>query len=83
MTIQIALRIPDELVEQLDIVVAEGRYPTRTDAVRAAIQELAERERRRRIDAAIVDGYTRIPPTAAEEAWASAATREMISEEPW
>ncbi|MGH8931528.1 MAG: ribbon-helix-helix domain-containing protein [Egibacteraceae bacterium] len=83
MTSQLALRIPDELAQQLDGLVAEGRFATRTDAVREAIRELLDRERRRRIDEAIVAGYRRIPPTEEEERWAAAAGRDMIAEEPW
>lgn len=83
MTTQLALRIPDELTQQLDELVTSGRYPTRTDVVRAAIRDLLAREERRRIDEAIVAGYRRVPPTDDEERWASAAGREMIAEEPW
>lgn len=67
MTTQLALRIPDTLLAALDALVAAGRYPTRTDAARTAIVELVERDRRARIDEAIVAGYTRVPPTADEE----------------
>lgn len=83
MTVQIALRIPEGLVRALDALVAQGRYATRTAAVRTAVAELAEREERRRIDAAIVEGYTRVPPSDEEERWAAAAGREMIAEEHW
>ncbi len=37
MTTQIAVRLPDQLVEQLDALVAAG-HPSRSDAVRRAIE---------------------------------------------
>lgn len=67
----------------LDELVEEGRYRTRTDAVRAAIDALGAEERRRRIDEAIVAGYRRLPPTDDEDAQAAASSREMVAEEPW
>lgn len=55
MTIQIAVRLPDEMVEFLDKAVAEGRAPSRAAMVTSAL----EREMRRLIsesDAAILRG---------------------------
>lgn len=43
MTMQIAVRIPDEMAEQLDLAVAEGHAKNRTALVTAAL----ERELRR------------------------------------
>jgi Arc/MetJ-type ribon-helix-helix transcriptional regulator len=83
MTVQLALRIPDELAGRLSQLVTEGRYATRTEAVREAIAELLTREERRRVDRAIVAGYRRVPPGAEEEVWAEASGREFIAEEPW
>jgi Arc/MetJ-type ribon-helix-helix transcriptional regulator len=46
----------------LDSLVADGRFATKADAIRAAIEALLEADRQRRIDEAIVEGYRRIPP---------------------
>jgi hypothetical protein len=43
---------------------------------------LADRERLA-IDRAIVEGYTRIPPTPEEHEYARRSTLESIREEPW
>lgn len=83
MSKQIAVRIPDELVEQLERLVEEGEYPTIAEAVRAAVAELTERKQRQRLDQAIIEGYRRLPPTPEEEAWADAASREHVVEESW
>lgn len=39
-------------------------------------------DREAAIDAAIVEGYTRIPP-AEQDPWAEAAGRRSIAAEPW
>ena len=83
MTVQIALRIPDELNHELQRLVDEGRSLNRTEAIRAAITAYVASERRRAVDEAIVEGYRRIPPTEHEEAWVTESTREMLTEEQW
>lgn len=82
-TEQIAVRLPAELLSVLDDMVRRGTYANRAAAVRAGVRVLAEAERRRRVDESLIDGYTRIPPTPAEEAAAFASLRQAIAEEPW
>jgi len=83
MTQQLALRIPDRLAAELDEIVADGRFATRTEAVRFAIAQLVERERRTAVGEAIVAGYQRIPETDEELATAEENLRHLIAEEPW
>jgi Arc/MetJ-type ribon-helix-helix transcriptional regulator len=83
MTIQLALRIPDELATELDGLVSAGRFASRTEAVRNAIADLVEREGRRAVGDAIVAGYRRFPETAEEQATAEQNLRRLIIEEPW
>lgn len=83
MTTQLAIRLADDLVADLDDLVTAGRFANRTEVVRSALHSLIETERRRQIDDAIRDGYRRVPPTEAECRWADAAGRDMIAEEPW
>lgn len=82
-TEQIAIRLSEELLDQLDDLVAKGVYGSRAAAVRAGIEAITELERRRKTDRAVVDGYRRIPLTAAEQNAAVASLREAITEEPW
>ncbi len=82
-TEQIAVRVPTELLAETDELVSRGIYASRAAAVRAGLEAVAEAERRRAIDESIIDGYTRVPPTAEEDAWALASLREAIAEEPW
>ena len=82
-TEQIAVRIPEELLIELDELVRRGVYDSRAAAVRAGIEAISEIERRRATDAALIDGYRRVPPTEAEDRAAIASLREAIAEEPW
>lgn len=51
--------------------------------VRVGIEAMAAVEQRRRVDRAIVDGYSRLPPTEAEDHAAFVSLSEAILEEPW
>lgn len=80
---QLAARFEPELVAEVDRLVAEGRVGSRADALRLAMDEFLDAERRRRTGEAIVAGYQRIPQTDDEIAGAEASARAMIAEEPW
>ncbi len=80
---QLVARIPDAVLGQLDRLVAEGVFETRSDAVREALVQLIDRHRRAEIGRQIVEGYLRVPQTEEEFEWADAAGREMVEEEPW
>ena len=82
-TQQIAVRLPLPLLADLDELVASGAYRSRAEAVRAGVEAVTRLEQRRQIDRAIVEGYTRQPPTEAEDRAALASLREAILEEPW
>ena len=68
MSIQIAIRIPNALADQLEAVVASGRYDTKADAVRAALEALLDAERRADVGRRIVEGYQRVPQDEADVA---------------
>jgi len=61
MSEQIAVRIPDDLAESLEDLVASGRFETKAEAIRSALETLVDIERRRRIGQLIVVGYLRTP----------------------
>jgi len=83
MSKMITLRVSEDRLRRLDEVVSRNGYPTRSAALTAALERLIVEDERRAIDRAIVEGYTRIPPTAEEDAWAEWSTTESIREEPW
>ena len=76
MSKQIAAHIPDELAESLGDLVAAGRFETKAEAVRSALQMLVEGERRRRVGELIAEGYRRIPQ-GDDEDMASSARRTL------
>lgn len=82
-TVQIAVRIPADLLAAVDALIGDGIAENRADLVRGALERFVEESERIRIDQAITDGYQRIPVTADEEATAMAALRKSIAEEPW
>lgn len=83
MSIQIAIRIPDGLAAELEALVAGGRFETKADAVRAALEALVGDERRADVGRRIVEGYQRVPQGDADVASAHEAARHAIDEEPW
>ena len=83
MSVQIAIRIPDALAEQLEALVASGRFDTKADAVRSALEALLDAERRADVGRRIVEGYQRVPQDEADVAAAYQAATRSIDEEPW
>jgi len=83
MSEQIAVRLPEPLAESLDALVTGGRFTSRAEAVRAAIEALVDAEARRRVGVEIAAGYERVPQTDEEVAAATAGARRSIEEEPW
>jgi Arc/MetJ-type ribon-helix-helix transcriptional regulator len=83
MSEQIAVRIPDALAESLDDLVSEGRFETKAEAIRAALQTLIDQERRRKVGELIADGYRRIPQDEHELESRRRAAIRSIEQEPW
>jgi Arc/MetJ-type ribon-helix-helix transcriptional regulator len=83
MSIQVAIRIPDALAQELESLVSSGRFETKADAVRSALEALVDAERRADVGRRIVDGYQRIPQDDVEVASAHEAAARSIDEEPW
>lgn len=82
-TEQIAVRLPEKLLGELDALVASGVYESRAAAVRAGVEAITALEHRRQIDRAIVAGYQLTPPTALDHDAALVSLRDAIAEEPW
>lgn len=82
-TEQIAVRLPSSVLSEIDELVNGGVYPSRAALARAGIERLAAHERARMIDAAIVEGYRRQPPTDGETRAADASLRGAVMDEPW
>jgi Arc/MetJ-type ribon-helix-helix transcriptional regulator len=80
---QVVTRLDDKLVADLDGLVADGFVASRSEAVRMGLENLIEERRKARIDAQIVEAYTRQPQTEAELAGLDLETRSLVAEEPW
>ncbi|MDE3074601.1 MAG: ribbon-helix-helix protein, CopG family [Chloroflexota bacterium] len=80
---QLVTRLNDELLAELDKLVAEGVVASRSDAVRAGLLALVDQHRRRSIGRHIVDSYRRAPQTREELAGLDEATAALVLEEPW
>ena len=79
----ITLRMPDESVARVDALVDAEHYPSRASFIVEAIDRLVDEIEQREIDRNIVEGYTRIPQTEEELAWARASASRSIEAEPW
>lgn len=78
---QTLVQLTDGLLALLDERAAKtGR--SRSEIIRAAIERELAAEREAAIDAAIVEGYTRIPPGELDD-WAEASAKRSIADEPW
>jgi len=83
MSIQIAIRIPTDLADELESLVASGRFDTKADAVRFALEALIDAEQRADVGRRIVEGYQRVPQEDGDVAAAHQAAARSIDEEPW
>lgn len=83
MTVQLVTRIPDDVAAAIDDLVREGVFASRSDAVRAGLSVVIDRQRRLAVGRSIVDGYRRVPQAEDDLAWSDAASAAIIAEEPW
>ena len=80
---QLVTRVSDELIAQVDGLVAQGLIESRSDAVRTGLRQVVDDLRRRQVADAIVAGYRAYPQTADEIGWPDEATVAMIVDQPW
>lgn len=83
MTTQIAVKLPDEVVAAVDRLVDEGTFPSRSAAVRRALDGLLAASQRAAVDEAFARGFRDSPDTAGELADAMRLAVEAINDEPW
>ena len=80
---QIAVRLDLGLLADLDALIARGGFDSRAAAVRRGLEIVLRLAREAEIDAAVVAGYTRTPPTDWEDSHALVSMIQSIEEEPW
>jgi metal-responsive CopG/Arc/MetJ family transcriptional regulator len=77
---QTLVQLNDELLALLD-ERAGHLGVSRSELIRRAIAEFLTDEREAALDAAIVEGYARIPQE--DDPWSHASARRSIADEPW
>ena len=80
---QIITRVDDQLMAQLEAIVASGEAKSRSDAVRRALATMIDQRRRWLVGEAIAEGYRRVPETDEELRRAHENSRALVTEEPW
>jgi Arc/MetJ-type ribon-helix-helix transcriptional regulator len=83
MTRQIAVKLPDDLVDEVDRLVREGTFVSRSQAIRTGIEAMVAQQHRQEIDQRFRDGAGRLPETIADIDEATALAISSIQEEPW
>jgi metal-responsive CopG/Arc/MetJ family transcriptional regulator len=78
--VPIAIRLEETVINDIDTLIVDYEDLTRTDFIRDAITQAIERGRQRRIDRAIVAGYTSVPETAEERAWAAGSFADWAAD---
>lgn len=80
---QFVTRIDSDLAAQVDKLVEEGIFDSRSDAVRQALATMVEAHRRTKVGDGINEGYRRIPLTERQLDYIDRRAELMIEEEPW
>jgi metal-responsive CopG/Arc/MetJ family transcriptional regulator len=83
MSTQLAIRLPDELLRDLDWLVLRLDYDSRAEAMREALKRLIDQERRRQIDEQYVEAYTRMPQTEEEMADIPFQSWDLDGDDDW
>jgi len=83
MTVQIAVKLPDELLEAVDRLVASDRFASRSEIVRAGLQRMVAENAAQTIDRAFAEGFTRHPDSDEDIRRTTRLAIESIEDEPW
>lgn len=80
---KIAVKLPDGLVRDLDELVAQGLFSSRSSAVRRAVEMIVSGQRRDALEEAYANGYRQVPESESELAEAKRLATQAIDDEPW
>lgn len=83
MTIQIAVKLPDDLVGELDRLIERGDFDSRSHAVRAGLEAVVSARRRQELDRRYREAFDRVPESEEELREARRLAVDSIHEEPW
>ncbi len=80
---QIAVKLPDGLLRELDELVAQGLFSSRSSAVRRGVEIIVSGQRRDALEEAYANGYREVPESESELAEAKRLATQAIDDEPW
>jgi Arc/MetJ-type ribon-helix-helix transcriptional regulator len=80
---QIAVKLPVGLLRELDELVAQGHFSSRSSAVRRAVEIIVSGQRRDALEEAYANGYREVPESESELAEAKRLATQAIDDEPW
>jgi len=83
MTVQIAVKLPDELLAAIDRLVESHRFASRSDIVRAGLQRVIADDAAAIVDRAFVEGFARHPDSDADLRRATTLAIQSVEDEPW
>lgn len=83
MTKQIAIKLPDELVAEVDRLVERGAFASRSQAARDGLRAAVTAQRHRELDRQFRDAAARSPESDEEIAEATRLAIDAIEDEPW
>jgi Arc/MetJ-type ribon-helix-helix transcriptional regulator len=75
--------VDNQLVAEVDELVAHHVVASRSEAVRIGLEQLVDQTHRAKVAIKILDGYRRYPQDETAINPGDAAARAMIEEEPW
>lgn len=82
-TSQVAIKLSDSLLDELDRLVEQGAFDSRSQAVRAGIERIVTDRRRQELDRRYREASERMPERSEDLAEATRLAVESIHEEPW
>jgi Arc/MetJ-type ribon-helix-helix transcriptional regulator len=83
MTVQVAVKLPDELAAAIDELVREGSFASRSQALRAGAEAVVAAGGERAAARRYRQAFAREPETPHELAAAARLAIEAIDAEPW
>jgi len=83
MTTQIAVKLPDRLVGELDRLVEAGAFDSRSQAVRSGLKAMVAARRREDVDREYRNASAQVPESDVELAEAHRLAVDAIHDEPW
>jgi len=80
---QVAVKLPEGLVREVDELVARGVFPNRSSVIRQGLEALVEAQRREAVARAYQRGYEATPESEEEMAEATRLAVAAVHDEPW